>query len=188
MGRPKLLLPYQGDTVVGALVASLRQGGVSDIVLVTAPDDEPLRAWGDRAGLRLAVNPAPERGMLSSIREGLAAAGGADLLARSGRPLLVTPADLPALRPETVAALLRHGFRDGSTLLVPSYRGRRGHPLLVSPARLPEIETLDLAVGLRELLERHPDQVEKIAVEDPGILQDVDTPEDYAAVTPKEWI
>ncbi len=87
-----------------------------------------------------------------------------------------------------MAKLLRHGVRDGCTLLVPSYRGRRGHPLLISPARIPEIETLDLAVGLRELLERHPDQVEGIAVEDPGILQDVDTPEDYAAISPNEWI
>lgn len=179
MGRPKLLLPCRGDTVVGSLVASLRRGGVADIVLVISPEDEPLRAWGERAGLRLAVNPAPERGMLSSIREGIAAAGGAGLLARSGRPLLVAPADLPALRPETVAELLRRGFAGGGSLLVPTWRGRRGHPLVVSPARVPEIETLDLAVGLRELLERHPDQVEEIAVEDPGVVQDVDTPEDY---------
>jgi CTP:molybdopterin cytidylyltransferase MocA len=50
--------------------------GVGEIVLVTAPDDDELQAWGRGAGLRIALNPAPERGMLSSIREGIVALGG----------------------------------------------------------------------------------------------------------------
>ena len=170
MGRPKLLLPFRGRTVVGSLVQALREGGVSEIVLVTAPDDEALRTWAAEAGVRTVVNPDPDRGMLSSIREGIAAAPRYQLI-------VVCPADLPALRSSTVAAVLAEAGRH--PLTVASFRGRRGHPLVIAPSLIPEIETLDLEVGLRELLDRHPDRVHEVEVDDPGAVHDVDTPEEY---------
>jgi monofunctional biosynthetic peptidoglycan transglycosylase len=179
MGRPKLLLPYGETTVVGAVVAALRQAGAAPIVLVTAPDDADLRRWAAEAGVLAAVNPAPARGMLSSIQEGLAALGGAAELAERRRTVLVTPADLPALRGETVAELLRRMADRGATLAVPVYRGRRGHPLAIAPDLLTEIDRLDPAVGLRELLDRHRDAVLAVEVDDPGAVSDVDHQEDY---------
>lgn len=173
MGRPKLLLPFQGGTVVGSLVQALREGGISGIVLVTAPDDEALRAWAAKAGIpgvRVAINPDPDRGMLSSILEGIARVPGDE-------PIVVCPADLPALRASTVAAVLTAAGRH--LLTVASYQGRRGHPLVISPKLIPEIETLDLSVGLRELLDRHPDLVHEVEVDDPGAVHDMDTPEEY---------
>ena len=180
MGRPKLLLPFGASTIVGSLVQALRAGGVSEIVLVIAPGDEALRAWGETARVRIAVNPDPERGMLSSIVEGIAALGGAAELARRGVPLLVAPADLPALSPATVSAVLRTALAEAYPLAVASYRGQRGHPLRISPELIPEIESLDLGIGLRELLDRHP--VREIEVDDPGAVRDVDTPEEYRSL------
>lgn len=183
MGQPKLLLPYGTTTIVAALVAALRAGGASPIVLVTAPGDEELQRTMEAAGCRVAVNPDPERGMLSSIREGIAALGGARALAERGEVLLVAPADLPALRPATVAELLWRRAAAEAPLAVPTFDGKRGHPLAIAPALLPEIETLDLAVGLKELLERHAAVVLEVPVHDPGAVRDVDTPEDYTRLT-----
>lgn len=183
MGRPKLLLPFGTGTVMGSLVAALRAGGASPVLLVTAPGDEELRARALEAGCRVAVNPAPERGMLSSIREGIAALGGAHALAQGGEVLLVAPADLPALRPATVAELLWRRAAVDAPLAVPAYQGKRGHPLAIAPALLPEIETLHLDVGLKELLERHAAAVLEVPVDDPGAVRDVDTPQDYADLT-----
>lgn len=168
MGRPKLLLPFRDGTILGSLIQALREGGVSEIVLVVAPGDEALQVWGVEAGVRVAVNPEPERGMLSTIREGIAEAGDKE-------PLVVCPADLPALRASTVRAVLA----EDSPLVVPSYRGRRGHPLVISPELIPEIGTLHLEVGLRELLDRHPERLRTVEVDDPGCVRDVDTPEEY---------
>jgi molybdenum cofactor cytidylyltransferase len=67
----------------------------------------------------------------------------------------------------------------GAPLAVPVVRGRRGHPLAIAPALLPEVETLDLDVGLRQLLDRHGAEVLEVEVDDPGAVSDVDTPEDY---------
>jgi glycerophosphoryl diester phosphodiesterase len=179
MGRPKLLLPFHGRPLVTGAVEALRGAGVRDIVLVTAPEDEELRAWAREAGLLLAVNPDPGRGMLSSIREGIAAVGGAAALAERGETLLVSPADLPNLAASTVAALLRRMAETGAPLGVPVYRGKRGHPLAIAPALIPEIETLDADAGLKQLRDRHEAELLEVEVEDPGTVQDVDTPEDY---------
>lgn len=178
MGVPKLLLPFREHTILGSVVAALQEGGVSRIVLVTAPDHEDLRTWAREARVQVAVNPDPERGMLSSILAGISALGGAARLAQEGERLAVCPADLPALSPSTVAAVLR----SRAPLAVPAYQGRRGHPLVIAPELIPEIETLDLASGLRELLERHPDRLLTIEVDDPGSVRDVDTPNDYRSL------
>jgi molybdenum cofactor cytidylyltransferase len=174
-GRPKLLLPYRGGTVVGSLVQALRDGGIAEIVLVTAPDDEALRAWAAQTAVRTVVNPDPDRGMLSSIREGIA-------WAPKYQQIVICPADLPALRASTVSMVLAEAGKH--LLTVASYQGRRGHPLVIAPSLLPEIETLDLSVGLRELLDRHPDRVHEVSVDDPGAVHDVDTPEEYRELEP----
>ncbi len=182
MGRPKLLLPFRGTTVVGALVQALRAGGVAEIVLVTAPGDAALQAWGAAAGVSVAVNPAPEEGMLSTLLAGIAHLGGAEALSRRGSHLAVSPADLPALRPSTVAEILRRAEMDASSLLVPTFQGCRGHPLLIAPRLIPEIGTLDPGVGLKDLLARHAEDVLEIEVDDPGAVHDVDTPEEYESL------
>jgi len=186
MGRPKLLLPYGGGTVLGALLATLQAAGVAPIVVVAAADDAELRAWcaavaaAATAGeLRVALNEAPARGMLSSILAGLAALGGAGTLAGGQAPLLVCPGDLPAMLPGTVAELLRRREAAGARLAVPVHRGRRGHPLAIAPALIPEIDRLDPGRGLRQLLDLHPADLLSVEVDDPGCIADLDTPEDY---------
>ena len=180
MGRPKLLLPFRGTSLVGAVAEALRQAGADPIVLVASAERKDLLDWARETGLTAAVNPDPGRGMLSSIREGIAALGGAAALARAGEVLLVCPADLPALRAATVGELLRRQAEAEAPLAVPVFRGKRGHPLAIAPALIPEIETLDLEVGLRQLLDRHAAEVLEVQVGDEGAVEDVDTPEDYA--------
>ncbi|HEX5758130.1 MAG TPA: nucleotidyltransferase family protein [Thermoanaerobaculia bacterium] len=178
MGRPKLLLPYGEETVIGAVVAALRGGGVDEVVVVIDPDDKGLAEWSSTAGVGFTLNPSPERGMLSSILAGVEALGGAAGLAGRG-PLVVCPADLPALRAATVAHLLARQAESGAGLVEPVFRGRRGHPLLIATPLVAEIATLDLEVGLRQLRERHPADLLEVDVDDPGVVADVDTPEDY---------
>lgn len=177
MGRPKLLLPYRDTTVAGALLDSLRAAGVERIVLVAAAGDEALRAWARGRNVTVAVNERPERGMLSSIVAGLDALGGGAAVEATGRPLLVTPADLPAIDPRTIRELVATLERAEAPLAVPTYRGKRGHPLAIAASVAGDIARLDPAIGLRQLLDRHP--VLEIAVDDPAVVADVDTPADY---------
>jgi molybdenum cofactor cytidylyltransferase len=179
MGRPKLLLPFGDRTILGATLAALRSGGANPVVLVCAPQDHDLQAWAAGGELLLAVNPEPDRGMLSTIWCGLEALGGAAALVAAGTELLVCPGDLPRLRGETVAALLREARDAESWLVVPRCGSQRGHPLVVRGELLLEIPQLDPQIGLRQLRLRHPERTLEVEVADPGVVLDVDTPADY---------
>lgn len=178
MGRPKLLLPFRHTTVVGALLAALREAGVDHIVVVTAAGDDKLQAFARDAGATVAINHQPERGMLSSILAGIDAVGGTMELAAAGEPLLITPADLPAIRPATIRSLLGVLEPTGAQLAVPTYRGKRGHPLVIDAALVPAVAAVDPDRGLRDLLDHHT--VAELRVDDRGVIADVDTPADYA--------
>lgn len=180
MGRDKLLLPLGDTVVVGAVLEALENGGVERVVVVTAPGNLALRQWVERAGQEVAINPAPERGMLSSVWEGLSALGGVGEVAARRVPLLVTPGDLPGIDRHTVRALIELvALR--ADIAVPVHDGGRGHPLAISPRLVDEIPGLDLEVGLRQLLTRHRDGIVELEVAHPGVLRDVDTPDDYDA-------
>ena len=90
---------------------------------------------------------------------------------------------LPNLLPGTVAELLRRMAETGAPIAVPTFHGKRGHPLAIAPGLIPEIDELDPDVGLRQLRDRHEAELLEVAVEDAGVIQDVDTPEDYLRVT-----
>lgn len=188
MGRPKLLLPYGDDTVVGGTVRALSRGGVQKICLVARPEDTDLIRWAETHGLEVALNPRPELGMLGSILSGVDVLGGAEGMATSCDCLIVTPADLPAMKATTVAAVI-DAVRSGAQLAVPVHDGRRGHPLGMAATVASELSHLDLADdagGLAQLLKRPGCAPVEVPVDDPGAIRDVDTPEDYRQVAGRE--
>lgn len=180
MGKPKWSLPFGAGNVLGATLGALASGGVERIVLVIPPaGDLALVAWARRQAVVTATNPDPSRGMLSSVLAGLEALGGAGPWGASGNALLVCPGDLPGLAPDTVTKVLGTVVEGQGRLVVPCWRGRRGHPLAIAPQKVPEIPGLDPAVGLRQLLDRHPGAVLELPVDDPGCVCDVNTPQEY---------
>jgi molybdenum cofactor cytidylyltransferase len=110
---------------------------------------------------------------------GDAGGSGADIVPGADRvaAVVVLPADLPWLHPATVAqvvaALDRH---DPDAIAAPVHRGQRGHPVVFGAGHLGRLARLEGDRGARDLLDVFP--VVLVEVEDPGILRDVDTPED----------
>lgn len=125
------------------------------------------------SGAEVLVNPRYPEGMLTSVQAGVAAAP------PETEWFLIALGDQPSLQPATVERLLAEALPQRPAILVPSYAGRRGHPLLLHASYRDEIGSLDGAVGLRELLRRHPDAVRHVELAEEGVLYDMDTPEDY---------
>jgi molybdenum cofactor cytidylyltransferase len=173
MGSPKALLDYRGETFLGRLIRIL--GGVADPVIVALGYHAgQIRAQaGGRA--RFAVNPAPERGQLSSLQTALAE------VPPGAEGFLFMPVDCPAVEPETVARLVdAFDHRDPATLFViPRQSGRRGHPVCAARSLIPEFLALPPTGQASAAVHRHIPETRYLDVDDPGILADVDDPEAY---------
>lgn len=166
MGRPKAFLPLQGSTFLDLILARLEQAGI-EAGVVTSPE-LPM----DGA----AVNPRPEEGQLSSLRIGLEA------FARDRPWLMLVLVDHPTVSVDTYRRLAEAADA-GYRLVAPSYQGRRGHPVVFSRECYQDLLEGPLEEGARWVVGRHRHLRHELEVDDPGILRDVDLPEDYRRLT-----
>ena len=171
MGVDKRRLPYRGATVLETTVGALRAGGLWPLVVVLEPGS-PCRELPALLDTVRVVNPAPERGMLSSIRVGLAALP-AKVVAAA-----VLPGDHPFAPRQAVAALRDHFLEHRPLLLAPRYGDRRGHPLLLARELFAEAAGCDDEIGLRQLVWRHHQDLEVLELDHPGADDDLDHPGD----------
>lgn len=98
---------------------------------------------------------------------------------RAASGWLIGLADMPML-PATAIAAVRDALLDGAALAAPFCDNRRGHPVGFSAAYLPELLALQGDAGARALLQRDLAQLRRIVVTEPGILTDIDQPDDLA--------
>jgi len=176
MGAPKALLDAGGRSFVSAVVGALVGGGCDPVVVVTAPGQVEVGRRAEGAGARVLVNPEPGEGPITSLRMALSALGpGVDGVA-------ILPVDHPAVRPETVAALLDALAAGGAPLVIPTVEGRRGHPAVFHRRLFAELLDPRLQGGARAVVHRHLEEATLVEVDDPGVLADIDTPDAYRAV------
>jgi molybdenum cofactor cytidylyltransferase len=173
MGRPKLLLPYGRTTIIETVIDRVVSSQVDETLVVLGSRWRTIKQKIEHLPVTTAVNPRYKQGMLSSVVRGIAA------LPRGCRAVVVALGDQPEIRLGVVNRLLR-AYRGGKTgIIVPVYRGKRGHPFLLDLKYRKEIAALNPEVGLRELLQKYPEDILEIQVPDANILQDIDNPADY---------
>ena len=179
MGQPKLLLPWGGSTVIEHLLAALSHPRIIARCVVCRRDDGELARVVDRAGgqvIQPAVDP-PE--MKDSV---LAALGEIERLWHPApdEGWVLCPGDQPLLPPGILQPLVAAWDAGTAEVLIPRHGGHKGHPVLFRWQLYGEIRTLGADEGLNALV-RHPSRkIEFVDLDVPGILVDLDTPEDYA--------
>ncbi|MCB2184965.1 MAG: NTP transferase domain-containing protein [Deltaproteobacteria bacterium] len=181
LGQFKPLLELAGRPLLARAVEMFRAAGVRDLQVVTGHRGEEVAAAAAGLGIRAVANPAPERGMLSSVQTGLAA-----LPPPPEGPVafFLLPVDIPLVRPATVRALWDAWQADAAAspcgCLAPAFGGESGHPPLIA-ARLREaILGWDGPRGLEGCLAARGAPPRLVEVADQGILWDMDTPADLA--------
>jgi len=170
MGSCKQLLDLGGKTALARCLETLLAGGVREIVVVVGVKGELVAAEAGRFPVRVVVNNDPAGDMASSVRVGRAA------LSATASAVIVALCDYPLVLPATVASLMESHAREPDCIVIPSHCGQRGHPLLFPRMVLKELQG-DLT--LRDLVRCDPNRLRFVEVDDPGILFDMDTPEDY---------
>src|SRR5262249_31234504 len=94
------------------------------------------------------------------------------------RFVILCPGDAPGMTPDLVASLRELAARRRDCIVIPSHEGRRGHPIVLPWDVAAEVRTLPPDVGVNALVARHGDRVVELPAPDPGLIADLDTPED----------
>jgi molybdenum cofactor cytidylyltransferase len=173
MGRPKLLLPFNGSTIIETVVGqALRSSAKHVLVVLGAYKDEIIKQIGDQK-VTAVDNPDFHEGMLSSVRAGLR-----NLPPDTGAVMIML-ADQPMISHEVINQLTdayRHSPMD---IAIAVHRGKSGHPLLFNVKYREEILQLPREANLHEFLNNHPGGILKVETGTPDILRDIDTIDDY---------
>ena len=177
-GDTKLLLPWgpEGISMVAAVAATLKAAGLRRTVAVLGHRADAVGAALAGCGVETVLNPDYASGLSTSIAAGVRAAP------EGASGYLIALGDMPAVTAATVSLLCRaFEAAEPPAIAAPVYAGRRGHPVLFGRAYREELLSLSGDLGARGLFARHEGRVVEVAVDDPGVLTDVDTEAQYRA-------
>ena len=177
MGQPKQHVEIKGESFLEIIERKLaaHQTDFQARFFVGQADDEKSQKFVKNIGGIWVSNPHPEDGPLSSIRLAVN-----EMPAQSA--LLLWPIDHPMVAPETVDAIVAAHQHAPEAIIAPSYEMKRGHPS-VFPAWCRQLFfEIALDGGARTILRQHPERIVHVAVDDPWILRNLNTPEALAQI------
>lgn len=172
MGRAKALLPFRNGTFLSVLADTL--GKFAEPVVAVFGFDGENVAKQAPAGVLTTINQRYQEGMLTSLQAGLK-------IAQADR-YLFTLVDHPAVKPETVAALVQSSAR----IAIPRAGGKRGHPVMFDAGIAREFLAQPVTAKVRDAIDRNAAEIEYIDVPDTAIHDDIDNPALYAALLARE--
>jgi molybdenum cofactor cytidylyltransferase len=177
MGQPKLLLEWQGKTLVRRAADTAVESGASPVVVVTGPRDQEMRHELEDLPVTVVHNPDYADGMSTSLRAGVAAL-----------PELVTGAivmlsDQPFVSAEVMERLAAELAGSNALIVQPRYDGAPGNPVGFKRSLFAELQTQQGDQGARELLRARRSDIRYVDFDNAALQQDIDTPEDFEALS-----
>lgn len=176
MGEPKQLLRIGGHLALGRVLETVRAAGVDEIVLVLGFAAEEIQKRIDPAlfeGVQAVLNQQFADGMAGSLRAGLSS------LSADTDAALIALADQPLVRSSTMKRIVAEYRASTAEIVIPFYKGQRGNPVLLGRGIFAEAMKLHGDIGCRALFAGRAQEILELEVDDPGILQDMDTRDDY---------
>ena len=173
-GSDKLLhaLPHEVPIAVQA-ARHLRVVFEGNVLAVVRPGSQQLSDRLRAEGCQVVVCENAAEGMGASLACAAKAAPDAG-------GFVVALADMPFIRSSTIAAV-RDALAAGAPLVAPYFRARRGHPVGISAKFRSELQALRGDEGAKNIVSANEASLVKIPVGDPGVLRDIDTPQDLVA-------
>ncbi len=175
LGRPKALVPFDGQLLVERGLALLAAAGCDPVHIVLGAAADTVRAAAALDGAVLADNPHWHTGMASSLRAGLAS------LPPGVDAVVVTLVDQPLVGPRAVRRLTT-AHANGARIAVATYDGQPRNPVLLDRSTWAAVaEAAHGDAGARAHLRAHPEQVTAVPCDDTGSPADIDTADDLTA-------
>jgi molybdenum cofactor cytidylyltransferase len=172
MGQPKALVPYQGLTFVGHLVAATRHPrvGLTRIVLGSSAKEVQRKLRLDPACF--VVNADWEKGQLSSIQAAIRS-----LPDGKTEGMILCPVDHPLVSVHLIAQLIERFDSSKKAIVLPTHNARRGHPVIFRSTLYEELLNASPEVGAREVVWAHAKDIAEVATEEEGVILNLNDPD-----------
>lgn len=155
-GMPKVDANYNGISFSEKILATLRESGIKEHLVIRDVETPDMFA-------------TIKYGMKSILSKGIHPDG-----------WLIWPVDHPAVQIGTIRFMIKVFSIHSNSIIIPRHNARNGHPIII-PASLAFPEDAP-PNGLKDIILQSLLPVHFIEVEDPGILININTPEDVIYV------
>jgi len=175
MGRPKALLPIDGQTFIERIVGALKHTKVGKVLVILGHHAEEMCRRIDHLPVEILINPDYKLGQLSSLQ----------VAVRHLEPdadcdgMLVHLVDHPYIDAKLVKVMIERFYEGGKLIVVPRYGAKRGHPVIFSRKLFAELLAAPMDQGAKAVVNAHRDDTLAIDTQDSGVTVDIDTPELY---------
>ncbi len=174
MGTPKPMLTIGKETFLQHIIRSLHKVRITKTVIVLGAFSDEIQSTLSWYSGAVAVNPNWNAGQLSSLRTGVAANK-----SNEWHGFLIYPVDHPLVSHESLVDILHAFWTSDKNIIIPTYEGKRGHPVIFGKLIIEQLPSVSDEIGAKELVRNNPDEILEVPVNDPGVIRNIDTPEDY---------
>jgi CTP:molybdopterin cytidylyltransferase MocA len=175
MGSPKPLLLWHGVKLIEYQIDSLLKAGVCEVIAVLGHCADEVKPFVKAEHCQAAINPGYKEGKTTSITTGLKA------ISPDASAILLLAVDQPRT-PEIISQVIRAHTEANALITSPRYQGHGGHPLIFSATLKGELAGItEQNQGIREVFEKHRDEVIEVNIDDPMLRLDLNTPDSYDA-------
>jgi molybdenum cofactor cytidylyltransferase len=171
IGSPKALLKIGKDTFADRISNVMKNAGVETILLVAGAHHNEIEKHSGKYSV--ISNPDFALGQFSSLQQGIRH------LPDNTSLVLVWPVDLPLVQLNTVQVLLDVAQQQNNPITLPVHSNKRGHPVIYNAEVLKRILSMQPTDTAKQLLDFFAGRISLVNVQDPAVLIDIDTSEDY---------
>lgn len=174
--RNKLLLQVNDIPMIRHMVQTY-SAVATDVIVVTGHEAKKIEAALAGTDVKFVFNPDFAQGQRSSVVCGLRAVA-------ADRSVLMGLGDQPHLTADDLRALIdAHQAADPARISIPMAQGQRGNPILIPTTLRARLLADRTSPGCKKFTRAHPEHVQFHQLNAAGFYADVDTPEDYSAIT-----
>ena len=172
-GQCKQLMRLGETTLLEHVLDNLRRSRVDEVIVVLGAQAVEIQKQVPFRNEHVVINNDYANGMSTSIQAGLRAVD-----AKSDAAMIVL-ADQPFVLSSTFDALIDAWRQTKPSVVIPTYNGFRGNPVVVSRELFAEMMNIRGDIGCRAIFGDHASSIVKVAVNDRGVVSDIDTMEDF---------
>ncbi len=171
-GENKLIKSVKGIPLIKCALNNILKSHVNEIIIVLGYQNETIEKLIDKTSrIKFVFNSNFESGIASSIKEGI------KKLSKKTDSFFISLGDMPSINYDTYNQLIK--CNKNKKAIVPMFKGQQGNPVLFPKSFEEKLLSIQGDSGAKKILEINKKEVLYLEINDPGIIRDLDVPNDF---------